>query len=216
MDGIRICVALAPLAIYLLLLAALNLSRRPILVNGARDIAALGFGISGMLLVGPIELLHPQSAVNQLGLYIWVLSLGLYSLALALAILFSRPRLTVYNISVEQLRPLLATAIEELDPQYRWAGTCLSLPNLNVQLHLESNALMRNVSLIANGDRQSPAGWQQLERALGAQLAPARAPLNVWGPGLSLAALSMAAVVAWYAPLNHHVVIAALRDMLPF
>ena len=119
-----------------------------------------------MLLVGPIELLHPQSAVNQSGPDIWVLLIGLYSLGLALWILFARPRLTIYNISIEQLRPLLATSIEGLDPQYRWAGTCLSLPNLNVQLHLESNALMRNVSLVANGDRQSPAGWRQLELAL--------------------------------------------------
>jgi hypothetical protein len=216
MDGVRICVALAPLALYLLLVAGLNLLRRPVLVTGTRDIAALGFGISGMLFVGPIELLHPQSAVNQLGPYIWVLSVGLYALALALWILFSRPRLTIYNMSIEQLRPLLATAIEGLDPQYRWAGTCLSLPNLNVQLHLESNSLMRNVSLVANGDRQNPAGWHQLERSLAQQLVPAPARPNVWGPGLSLAALSMVAIIAWYAPLNHHLVIAALRDMLPF
>src|SRR6185437_9451112 len=201
MDGVRICIALAPLALYLLLLAGLNLLRRPVLVTGTRDIAALGFGISGMLLVGPIELLHPQSAVNQLGTYIWVLSVGLYSLGLALWILFSRPRLTVYNISIEQLRPLLATAIESVDSQYRWAGTCLSLPNVDVQLHLESNALMRNVSLVANGDRQSPAGWRQLELALAQQLVPAPARPNVWGPGLSLAALSMVGVIAWYAPL---------------
>ncbi|MES1213619.1 MAG: hypothetical protein ABUL64_03450 [Singulisphaera sp.] len=216
MDGVRICVALAPLALYLLFIAGLNLLRRPVLVTGTRDIAALGFGLAGMLLVGPIELLHPQSAVNQLGSYIWVLSIGLYSLGLALWILFARPRLTVYNISVEQLRPLLATAIEALDPQYRWAGTCLSLPTLNVQLHLESNALMRNVSLVANGDRQSPAGWRQLELALAQQLVPARARPNVWGPSLSLAALTMVVVIAWYAPLNHHLVIAAIRDMLPF
>ncbi|HVU86295.1 MAG TPA: hypothetical protein VHD36_03175 [Pirellulales bacterium] len=216
MDGVRISVALAPLTLYLLLLAWLNLLRRPVLVTGTRDIAALGFGISGMLLVGPIELLHPISAVNQLGPYIWVLSVGLYSLSLALWILFARPRLTVYNISVDQLRPLLATAIEGLDSQYRWAGTCLSLPNLDVQLHLESNGLMRNVSLVANGDRQNPAGWRQLELALAQQLVPAQARPNVWGPGLSVAALLMGAVVAWYAPLSHTIVIAALRDMLPF
>jgi hypothetical protein len=216
MDGVRICVALAPLAIYLLWLAYLNLLRRPVLVNGVRDIAALGLGISGMMLVGPIELLHPQTAVNQLGSYIWVLSVGMYSLALALVILFSRPRLVVYNVSIEELRPLLAASLDRLDPQHRWAGTCLALPALNVQLHLESNALMRNVSLVANGDRQDPAGWRQLERALVQQLPVARVRPNVWGPSLSLAALLMVAVIAWYAPLNHHLVIAALRDMLPF
>ena len=74
---------------YLLWLAVLNLLRRPVLVTGVLDIAALGFGIAGMMLVGPIELLHPQTAINQLGAYIWVLSIGLYSLALALWILFA-------------------------------------------------------------------------------------------------------------------------------
>jgi hypothetical protein len=216
MDGVRICVALAPLAIYLLWLAVLNLLRRPVLVNGVVDIAALGFGISGMMLVGPIELLHPQAAINQLGAYIWVLSIGLYSLALALWILFSRPRLIVYNMSVAELRPLLAVAIEGLDLQHRWAGTSLSLPNLNVQLHLESHALMRNVSLVANGDHQNPAGWRQLELALIQQLGQTRVRPNLWGPSLSLAALSIVAVMAWYAPLDRHFDIAALREMLPF
>src|SRR5262249_40417150 len=141
---------------------------------------------------------------------------GLYSLGLALVILVSRPRLVVYNISVEELRPLLAATIEVLDPQHRWAGTCLSLPNLSVQLHLESNALMRNVSLVANGDQQRPAGWRQLEMQLAQQLALARVRPNVWGPGLSLAALSIVAVIAWVAPLDRHLDIAALREMLPF
>lgn len=216
MDGVRICVALAPLALYLLWLAMLNLLRRPVLVNGVRDVGALGLGISGMMLVGPVELLHPQTAVNQLGLYIWVLSVGLYSLGLALVILLSRPRLVIYNLSIEELRPMLAAALEGLDPQQRWAGTCLSLPNLNVQLHLESNGLMRNVSLVANGDRQDPAGWRQLELALTRQLNTVRVRPNVWGPGLSLAALSIVAVIAWFAPLDRHLDIAALRDMLPF
>ena len=213
MDGVRISVASA-LAIYLLLLAWLNLLPA-VLVTGTRDIAALGFGISGMLLVGPIELLHPTSAVNQLGPYIWVLSIGLYSLSLALWILFAAPADGLQHFG-RPAAPLLATAIEGLDSQYRWAGTCLSLPNLDVQLHLESNALMRNVSLVANGDRQNPAGWRQLELALAQQLVPAQVRPNVWGPGLSLAALLMGAVVAWYAPMSHHLVIAALRDMLPF
>lgn len=216
MDGVRIGVALAPLALYLLFLAVLNLLRRPVLMTGARDIAALGFGVSGLMLVGPIELLHPQSAVNQLGPYIWVLSVSLYTLLLSLVILLGRPRLVVYNISVEELRPMLAHVIEHLDPQHRWAGTSLSLPKLNVQLHLETNALMRNVSLVANGDHQSHTGWRQLELALAQQLAPARVSPNAWGLSLSLAALTMAAVVAWIAPFNHQTILAALRDMLPF
>ena len=39
MDPFRLCLALGPVAIYLLLLGAVNLSRRPLLVSGVRDAA---------------------------------------------------------------------------------------------------------------------------------------------------------------------------------
>ena len=58
-----------------------------------------------------------------------------------------------------------------------------------------------NVSLVANGDHQNPAGWRQLELALIQQLGQARVRPNLWGPSLSLAALSMVGVIGWYAPL---------------
>ena len=37
MDPFRLCVALGPVAVYVLLLGALNLSRRAFLVTGTRD-----------------------------------------------------------------------------------------------------------------------------------------------------------------------------------
>jgi hypothetical protein len=56
MDPFRFCLALLPLAVYLLVLGGLQLSRRPLLVTGARDLVALGLGLSGIMLIGPIEL----------------------------------------------------------------------------------------------------------------------------------------------------------------
>jgi len=213
-DGLRLCVALGPLALYLLVLGVVNLSRRPLLITGARDNAALGIGVSGMLLVGPVELLHPQAAVNELGWYIWVLSISMYALALSLVVLLSRPRLTIYNISLEELRPLLAEAIEPLDSEHRWAGSSLSLPKLSVQLHVDCNQLMRNVSLVAVGDQQSYTGWRQLEKALSARLAPARVAPNVWGLTLSLSAVLMVAAMAIQMTVHGRQMADALRDML--
>ena len=66
MDSFRLCLALGPLAIYLLLLGAINLSRRPFLVTGARDLAALGVAVAGLVVVGPIELLLPEDANARL------------------------------------------------------------------------------------------------------------------------------------------------------
>lgn len=42
-----------------------------------------------------------------------------FCLVVALCVLVSRPRLIVYNISVEQIRPLVAQVASDLDPQAR-------------------------------------------------------------------------------------------------
>jgi hypothetical protein len=213
-DGLRLCVALGPLALYLLVLGAVNLSRRPLLVSGARDNAALGIGVSGMLLVGPVELLHPQTAVNELGWFIWMLSISMYALALSLVVLLSRPRLTIYNISLEEFRPLLAEVIESLDSEHRWAGSSLSLPKLSVQLYVDCNQLMRNVSLVAVGEQQSYTGWRRLEKALSRRLAPVRVAANVWGVTLALSAALLIAAMAIQMTFHGGEMANALRDML--
>src|SRR5271154_6924937 len=188
MDSFRMCVAFGPLAMYLLLLGLINLARRPFLVSGARDLAALGIGVSGLMIVGPIELLIPQQAMRGLTPYIWLVLLSMYGLSLTLLILLSRPRLTIYNISPTAFRPVLARAIDSLDPDARWAGSSLVLPRLEIELHVESSATMRNVSLVANGDEENLAGWRRLEAVLAAHLKPQEVRPNPWGVGLVMAA----------------------------
>lgn len=214
MDSFRLCVALGPLAIYLFLLGAMNLSRRPFLVTGARDLAALGVGVSGMMLVGPIELLLPEGAANAYRAYVWVLLIAMYSLCLSLAVLLARPRLTIYNFSAEELRPVLAEVIEALDPEARWAGNSLVLPRLRVELHLEPSPALRNVSLVASGDRQSYSGWRRLELALAARLKPAESAPNMWGLVLTATALAMMVAMGWQLALNPEEITQGFREML--
>ena len=76
MDAFRLCLAIGPVAMYLLLLGALNLSRRPLLVS-ARDAAALWLAVSGLIIIGPLELFIPFDALARLGPYAWVLLLSL-------------------------------------------------------------------------------------------------------------------------------------------
>jgi hypothetical protein len=214
MDSFRLCVALGPLAVYLLLLGVINLSRRPLMVTGGRDLAALGIGVSGLVLIGPVELLLPEEAINAYQKYVWLLLVAMYSLGVSLAALLSRPRLTIYNISVEQLRPVLAATINALDHEARWAGSSLVLPALHVELHLEPNAVMRNVSLIASGDEQSYAGWRQLETALFSRLKPAESAPNPWGAALAAAAVLMIGVMGWQMVEHPQAIAQGFRDML--
>lgn len=177
-DPFRLCLALGPVAVYLLLVAMLNSFRRPFLVSGTRDAATLGLAVSGLVLVGPMELFVPVPALIAFGPYIWVLVISLYVLCLVLTLLVARPRLVIYNISPDELRPVLADLVHQLDAEARWAGDSLFLPSLGVQLQLEGPSPMRNVSLLATGSKQNPQGWRRLELALRGALGEMEVPRN--------------------------------------
>lgn len=214
MDPFRLCLALGPIAIYVLLIGAINLFRRPFLVSGARDAAALGLAVSGVVIVGPVELFFPVTASLRFGPFIWVLLIALYALSLVLLLLLMRPRLVIYNITNEELRPILAELVAELDAEARWAGDGLVLPALGIQLHVEALPARRNVSLVASGPDQNHQGWRQLELALGAALGRLEVPRNPQAMVLlsagGLLALSVILAIAW----NPQAVAQSLFDLL--
>ncbi len=122
MDPLHIAIALSPLATYLLVLGVINLSSRPLLTTGSRDAAALAIAIAGLVLAGPMELFLVEEAAVLYGGWVWAIMLAAYGLLVALIILLLRPRLVVYNVTLEQLRPLLADVVARLDSESRWAG----------------------------------------------------------------------------------------------
>jgi hypothetical protein len=196
MRAFAFCVAFGPVGIYLLVLGAINLARRPRMVSGARDSAALALALAGFVAVGPMELFMPQSAAARYGVWVWAMLLAGYVLAVGLGALLAAPRLVVYNCDGGQMRSLLAERAAELDPASCWAGDCLSMPALGVQLRCQDFAALRNVSLVAVGAAQSHRGWRQLERALRSSLGEldsARNPPGVTMVGVGL--LILAAVV---------------------
>jgi hypothetical protein len=182
MDPFRLCLALGPVAIYLLLLGTINLFRRPFLVSGGRDSAALGLAVSGLMIVGPVELLFPVAASVNFGtVTVWGCLIALYALCLVFVLLMLRPRLVVYNIAPSEFRPILAELAMELDSESRWAGDALLMPRLGVHLYLESAAVMRNVSLKSAGPNQNHQGWWRLESALETALGEVKVARNPCG-----------------------------------
>lgn len=192
-DPLRLAIAFVPLASYCLLIGIINARRRPFLTTGGADLAALGAALSGLVLVGPIELFRPEDASAEYGSYVWLFLLVLYWLTVWLVVLLARPRLVVYNISGEELRPILSEAARAIDPDARWAGDSLSLPTQGVQLHLESFDFMRHVSLIASGPKQNLVGWQQLSSQIFQRLEPLRVAPNPRALGIVLFALLLLA-----------------------
>jgi hypothetical protein len=181
MDPFRTCLALGPLAVYALLLAVMHLSRRAWVVNGNRDLITLGVAVSGFVIVGPIELLMPaEHWVAHRG-YAWLVVFVLYVVVLSLIALLGRPRITVYNVTPSILRPVLAQIAASLDPQARWAGNSLVLPQMDMELHVEAMSPMQTVSIVATHEEQELIGWKRLEIELINTLRGVERTRNPWG-----------------------------------
>ena len=99
MQPFQICLALGPLALYLLILGLINARRRAVVVAGWRELLALGIALSGFVIVGPMQLFMPEHAAVRFGGLIWGLLVAFYALCFALWILISRPRLVIYNVN---------------------------------------------------------------------------------------------------------------------
>jgi hypothetical protein len=215
-DPLRLAIALVPLAAYCVLLGLINARRRPFTTTGGCDLSALGAALSGLILVGPIELFRPEAASAEFGGYVWLFLLVFYWLWVWLAVLVARPRLVVYNIRGEDLRPVLAEVSRKLDPHARWAGDSLSLPNLGVTLHIECFEIMRHCSLVSSGGKQDMAGWQSVSAELRTQLATLRVSPNPRALGLMLAATALIAVSITHMLNYPQQVAQAMKEMLSF
>lgn len=188
-DPFRMSVAVIPLALYALFIGGMNLSRRPFLITGSQDTTALGLAIGGFVIIGPLELLLPETAVATYQFLVWPMLAVLYVLTLTLVILMSRPSLVVYNISLDEFRPVLAQSLKLLQAEARWAGNTVSLPSLGIEMHISSFRPLRNVRLSPVGDWQSISGWRQLDLAIRDSLRECQVAPNGRGVGLVIGGL---------------------------
>jgi hypothetical protein len=238
LDPFRLAVAILPLAVYLLLLARLNLSRRPFLTTGGRDLGALGTALAGLVVIGPIELFMPQMAALKFGAYVWLPLIAFYGLWVSLIVLLARPRLIIYNIGLDELRPVLADVVARIDPGARWAGDTLVLSQKKktaherggtdeseaadegqaavriTQLHIDVSPAMRHIAMVANGPRQSFTLWRQLEIGLAAGLRDVSVRPNACGWCLLSTALLLVAGCMGYMLDNPQAVAQGMQDML--
>jgi hypothetical protein len=215
-DPFRLAIAVVPLAAYVLLLGLVNLRRRPFLTSGGCDLTVLGLALAGLMLVGPIELLRPEAATRSFGNYVWLFLLLFYLLWLLLLVLLARPRLVIYNVSAEELHPVLAETAARLDPAARWAGSQLSLPGLGVQLHIDSFVAMRNVSLVSSGSRQNLDGWRRLSRELAPALRTIRVKSNPRAVGFLIVSMALLAISIAHLLMHQDAMWEAINEVFAF
>jgi len=214
MDPLHFCIIAAPLGVYCLLIGCINLLRRPFVTTGARDAAAIGIAVSGLVIAGPMELFFPESAAGRFGPYVWLLLIAFYGLCISLIVLLMRPRIVIYNLSPHGLRPILADIAIRLDPKARWAGESLLLPSLDVHLFLDGSSWLNNCQLVSIGDKQRFESWRKIEKELREQLSTMTSRTVVFGVALISTALLLASVSIVWLLNQPDVVRQSLADML--
>lgn len=213
MDPLHFCIAVAPLSVYLLMIGVLNVSGRPFVTTGARDAAALGIGLVGFVAAGPMILFFPESAASHFGNLVWLMLLGFYGLLVSMIVLMMRPRIVIYNVTTEQLRPILTNVAMKLDPKSRWAGDSLIIPEKKVHLHLEPTNWLKNVQLTSGGNQQSYDGWRMLESELKTRLRDYSSGTNLIAFPLLVAALGLATMTAVWMLWDQEAVAQALEEL---
>ncbi|MCH2182752.1 MAG: hypothetical protein MK108_12170 [Mariniblastus sp.] len=214
MDPLHFCVAVAPLSVYFLMVGLITLSGKPFVTTGTRDTAALAIGIVGLVVAGPMELFFPEEAASQFGGMVWLLLLAFYGLCVSLVVLLLRSRLVVYNMTGEQLKPILNQVATQIDKKSRWVGDSVLIPDIQVHLHLESVDWLRNVQLIAGGNQQSFDGWRLLEKELRSALKTTQVGPNLLGFALLLVSGGLAVTAAGWMLYDQQAVAQGLDQML--
>jgi len=155
-------------------------------------------GYADLFLMGMAFLLLETRSITTFALLFgttWLVN----ALVFAGVLLAARPRLVVYNITPEQLRPLVAEVVTTLDPTARWAGETVALPGRGIQVHLDGRGGMRSVSLVALGGRTSAEGWAEFSRRLRQAIRGLRVRTSPWAVvfgGCGCGLLAAAAVLA--------------------
>jgi hypothetical protein len=214
MDTFSACLAFGPLGVYLLLLGIVNLAPRPMIVSGTRELVSLGLALAGLMIVGPMQLFMPEEAAGRFGWGVWALLGAFYALCLSLVVMLNRPRLVVYNVTLDTLRTVLAETAAALDHDSNWAGRALSMPQMRVHLQLESYPPLGNASMVATGGDQSVGGWRRLEGAMRRALRsapPARRPGALW---MALVGLAILATLGFWVADDPQTIARGLDRML--
>lgn len=215
-EPIFLLIALLPLIAYLLLLAVIRLSGRALVTTGGRDIAALGFAVSGLVAAGPGELFFPKAAAGVFGGWVWLALAVFYALIVTLLGLTSRPRLVIYGRTPDQMLEPLYRAARALDDRavLQPEASQVHLPQLRVRLRIAGQKGIDSATVESFEPIGAAAFWEKLLGHLRDQVEAAEKPTERRGGTMLLVAVGMSAMLAWQAITERHQVVEGFRDWL--
>ena len=107
-DPLHFVLAAGPLALYLLLLGGINLSTRPLVTTGGRDLMCLAIALAGCAVAGPLELFFPESFAGTPWLT-WLMLLSLSGMIAVLTEVSAQDELEDQHI--QAVRDVLSAAL---------------------------------------------------------------------------------------------------------
>ena len=173
--------ALAPLGVYLFFLGIINLSSKTRVLTGRQDFIALSLGISGLIIVGPMQVLLPQAGMIRFGNSVWYPMAILYLFGTTWLLLLSRPRLILYNLGQDKFSELMESVVDREKWSVRWHGNILQINEIEIQFEILPSVSMKNITLRATHSEQSNAGWRILREVLRSELQSQHSKFNGFG-----------------------------------
>ena len=186
--------ALMPLAIYLIYLGTLNLSRRPRALLGAIDSLALSIGVSGLVIIGPLQMLLPSTAMVRFGENVWYPMVLLYFFGVTWLLLLSRPRLVIYGIRTHAFQTILSSVLARNQWSADQNENIVRIHELGIDFEVCVFPMMQNIILRPIQSQQSLRVWRKLRAEMTTELQKQTACNYGVGLGLLLCGLAVAAI----------------------
>jgi len=215
-EPFAILLALLPLIGYLVVFSLIRLSGNVLVTTGGRDIAALSFALSGMIIVGPIELFFPRPAATLFGEKVWIALAIFYVLCVALIALTSRPKLVIYGRTPpETFEPLLAAA-SSIDPEASGDAESLQvvLPSTGVRLRIDGQRSVDCAEIFAFEPNVSPIFWDKLLGHLRSELSNTTVTRTRQGFVMLAAASILGGFLCWQSFGNEELVVQGFKEWL--
>ncbi len=215
-EPFALLLALLPLVGYLLVLGLVRFSGRALVTTGARDIAALGIAIAGMIAVGPAQLFFPATAATVFGSIIWFALAAFYFLILMLVCLTTTPKLVVYGRKANECYDALLQAARRMDESATGdeATMQVTLPALDTRLRVDSIPGLDHCRVVSFVPILSIKFWHQLLRHLRGELKDSPSPALRRGLGMLVFALGLGAFLTWHTFNHQGLVVQGFRDWL--
>lgn len=152
-STVQLALMLSPMAFYLYVVAVWQSGRHPRVVAGPVDFGLLLFGLSGLLICGPIGwlMVSRAAAFGTPSVWAWLVLLCSFGLLAVPWIPRSFRRAVIYNIDPEQLDQGLREALEALPNSFERTLTGYEDRQNHRGVRVEASARFRTATLEAYG-----------------------------------------------------------------